>query len=76
MKMLESKRKVNTTHTHIQRKGTSTIDDYHTYKSLFDDDYTLIHSKNEWTNWNKYKVILDSAASVDVFYNKDLIEDI
>ena len=41
-----------------------------------DDDYTLIHSEGEWTDWNKYKVILDSAAYVDVFYNKDLIEDI
>ena len=42
-----------------------------------DENNTLIHSKNEWTNLNKYKVILDSAASVSVFYNnKDLIKDI
>ena len=36
----------------------------------------MIHSKGVWTDRNKYRVILDSAASVNVFYNKDLIEDI
>ena len=53
-----------------------TIDDHHAYKSRLDNDCTLIHSEGEWTDQNKYRVILDSEASVNVFYNKDLIEDI
>ena len=40
VKMHESKRKVDTMHT--QQKGTPTIDDYHTYKSRLDNNYTLI----------------------------------
>ena len=72
--MHELKRKVNMTQT--QRKGMPAIDDYHAYKLCLDNDCALIHSEGEWTDRNKYRVILDSAASVNVFYNKDLIEDI
>ena len=74
VKMHKLKKKVDTMHT--QQKGKPTIDDYHTYKLRLENNYSLIHSEGEWTDQNKYRVILDSAASVNVFYNKDLIEDI
>ena len=44
--------------------------------NIFDDNCTLIHSESEWTNRNQCTVILDNGASVNVFYNKDLIEDV
>ena len=61
---------------HTQQDGSTTTDDYHTYKSRLKKENAVIHPRGGWTDQNKYKVILDSAASVNVFYNKDLIEDI